>query len=138
MKLGTYRFSRVWFDQGVRSFLWLFVIMVEGSKLFSKLPFFSGDGKGWQAWKRRFYAVLDFSGMLKGLTEERRPGGAPEGADEPTVASARKAQEDWDKRNRDIYNVLSYYTESSAASLVLQFEGSRDGRQAWLKLFEQI
>lgn len=111
--------------------------MVEAHKLFTKLPSFSGKGESWHMWKRKLYAVLDSANLLKGLSEER-PDSAPEGADEQVVAAAKKAQDEWDKRNREIYNVLSYYTESLAASTVMQYESSRNGKEAWLKLLNKF
>lgn len=111
--------------------------MVEAHKLFTKLPSFTGKGESWHTWKRKLYAVLDSAGLLKGLTENR-PADAPEGADENVIATAKKAQDDWDKRNREIYNVLSYYTDGLAASAVMQFELSRNGKEAWVKLLNKF
>jgi len=38
------------------------------------------------------------------------------------------------KRNRSIYNRLSFFTDGSPGSCVAQFEATRDGREAWRRL----
>lgn len=93
--------------------------MAEDTKIFSRIPKFSGrDKDNWPLWKRSFLAILDTTKLRKNL-----------GTACPAVDGEDK--EKWIDANTSIYYQLVLFTTGAAADLVGQFQDEAHGEKAW-------
>jgi hypothetical protein len=102
----------------------------EKNHLSKKVKSFRGIQSEWDDWKKKFLAMIGSRHYHIAIRTDR-----PEG--EHLAQAALAAQARWDEANRQLYIHLVIYCDAAAGSVIDQFEGTEDGRSAWIALTQK-